>query len=708
MSKSVSPQGPSNPAPDEAAEGFDWNEEPAHVWSIEEAEDLTVTTNAFTPLEDGMAELTLVASASEVMTVFNVADAIAKQTRSDGPKQGEPGWVSIDALHSDALVALITQGAAIVKPPAVHVTVDLPTLLGLQDNPAELAGYGPIPAELARILATDGRWRRMILEPQTGELLDLGHSSYKRSAELSRLRQNPRPYLHLPVLPNARPTMATSTISSPLSRVTRRAAAPIGRTCIPPANTITSSNTKAAGPCTPTRRPAGAAGKAPPATPTTSNPSTTAANPPPMKPLNGLRLLTFRGLTFQTSPRSSQRSAGGCPRRGSGLRGAAAGSSFARSASESPRASPPRRCGTLGTSHRAPAPPRRNLFIRNDFDAAAQVDRLQLGPALALLDEERGPGIAANPLDFLGAGGRPDADGPVQRHEPDRQRNGRTVGPQGREDPRVGTIEKAPSFIGRKSKPHPVSLSRLVHRDERAQPVFERHRPARRIAVRPVPAGRIQPGHEEPVDLFQGRDRTGVRLVLDVGRNVAEQPTGHRSRDAALAIDLGTDDGKLIDAAGQPAGQPCGVTGAASRAVRSRASASSQRRPSAGELRSIDRVRHALIVPGSRRSPVVGRVGCPDRLRQLRVFGRDAAMLASIRTGRASASEIAAANSVMTAESRSSSAGSKSTSTSMTGRGAGPAGRVTALHIAVTSGLRSATTRLLPTTWSNSDSGALV
>jgi len=138
------------------------------------------------PLEDGMAELRLIASASEVMTIFNVADAIAKQTKADGPKQGEPGWLSIDALRSDALVALITQGTAIVKPPAVHVTVDLPTLLGLQHNPAELAGYGPIPAELARILTADGRWRRMILEPQTGDLLDLGHTSYKPSAELSR------------------------------------------------------------------------------------------------------------------------------------------------------------------------------------------------------------------------------------------------------------------------------------------------------------------------------------------------------------------------------------------------------------------------------------------------------------------------------------------------------------------------------------------
>ncbi len=133
-----------------------------------------------------MAELRLVASAADVMTIFNVADEIAQHTRGDGPKPGEPGWETLDALRADALIALITKGAAKVRPPAVNVTVDLPTLLGLQDNPAELAGYGPIPANLARLLAADGKWRRMILDPRTGDLLDLGHTAYQPTAGLAR------------------------------------------------------------------------------------------------------------------------------------------------------------------------------------------------------------------------------------------------------------------------------------------------------------------------------------------------------------------------------------------------------------------------------------------------------------------------------------------------------------------------------------------
>jgi hypothetical protein len=138
------------------------------------------------PLEDGMAQLSLKASATEVMAIFNAADAIARQLKADGPARGTTGWQPIDALRADALVHLITGCGAPNQPVTVNVTIDLPTLLGLQDNPAELAGYGPLPAPLARRLAADGRWRRMILEPQTGALLDLGHSSYQPSDELAR------------------------------------------------------------------------------------------------------------------------------------------------------------------------------------------------------------------------------------------------------------------------------------------------------------------------------------------------------------------------------------------------------------------------------------------------------------------------------------------------------------------------------------------
>jgi hypothetical protein len=138
------------------------------------------------PLADGMAELRLIASAAEVMAVYQAADAVAQQLKAAGPKVGTEGWLPVAALRADALVHLAAGCAKPPPPAAVNITIDLPTLLGLQNNPGELAGYGPLPAPLARTLAADGRWRRLICDPQTGALIDLGHTSYKPSAELTR------------------------------------------------------------------------------------------------------------------------------------------------------------------------------------------------------------------------------------------------------------------------------------------------------------------------------------------------------------------------------------------------------------------------------------------------------------------------------------------------------------------------------------------
>jgi Domain of unknown function (DUF222) len=67
----------------------------------------------------------------------------------------------------------------------VLVTVALPTLLGLDQQPAELAGYGPIPADLARELAAQGTWRRLLTDPASGALLDYGTTRYKPPPQLA-------------------------------------------------------------------------------------------------------------------------------------------------------------------------------------------------------------------------------------------------------------------------------------------------------------------------------------------------------------------------------------------------------------------------------------------------------------------------------------------------------------------------------------------
>ncbi|CAB4911877.1 unannotated protein [freshwater metagenome] len=67
---------------------------------------------------------------------------------------------------------------------SVGLLIDLPTILALRDNPAELPGYGPLDPELARALAADNEWRRFLHDPITGQILDLGHTKYEPNKRL--------------------------------------------------------------------------------------------------------------------------------------------------------------------------------------------------------------------------------------------------------------------------------------------------------------------------------------------------------------------------------------------------------------------------------------------------------------------------------------------------------------------------------------------
>ena len=95
--------------------------------------------------------------------------------------------LSADNKRADALTAILSQALAsnvdLVRPHrrpvTVNVTIDLPTLLGLAENPGQLSGYGAIPASVARELASDATWKRFITDPQTGNLLDYGREKYE-------------------------------------------------------------------------------------------------------------------------------------------------------------------------------------------------------------------------------------------------------------------------------------------------------------------------------------------------------------------------------------------------------------------------------------------------------------------------------------------------------------------------------------------------
>src|SRR5699024_10012878 len=57
-----------------------------------------------------------------------------------------------------------------------------PVLCGERREPGqvpELAGYGPISPATARALAAGGIWRRIVTDPLTGSVLDVGHTRYR-------------------------------------------------------------------------------------------------------------------------------------------------------------------------------------------------------------------------------------------------------------------------------------------------------------------------------------------------------------------------------------------------------------------------------------------------------------------------------------------------------------------------------------------------
>jgi hypothetical protein len=58
----------------------------------------------------------------------------------------------------------------------VDLRVDLTTLAGLDDNPADIPGWGPVIADVARQVAReqDAEWRTTVTDPETGQIVHIG------------------------------------------------------------------------------------------------------------------------------------------------------------------------------------------------------------------------------------------------------------------------------------------------------------------------------------------------------------------------------------------------------------------------------------------------------------------------------------------------------------------------------------------------------
>ena len=142
------------------------------------------------PEADGMATVIAILPAEDAQTVMKSIEAfILKRNSEDAP---EWSILSADMKRADALTYIASQALSSLadevqphrRPITISVDIDLATLMGLAENPGQLAGYGAIPASVARRLAADGNWQRFVSDPTTGNLLDFGREKYTPPQEL--------------------------------------------------------------------------------------------------------------------------------------------------------------------------------------------------------------------------------------------------------------------------------------------------------------------------------------------------------------------------------------------------------------------------------------------------------------------------------------------------------------------------------------------
>ncbi|MGH4019142.1 MAG: DUF222 domain-containing protein, partial [Pseudonocardiaceae bacterium] len=130
------------------------------------------------PAEDGPTEVsphTQAGGSSESAepstndTTRNSGDSGEAAARDDGDSAGDGNLVpftSAGTARARGLAPLSRRGRRDSRVQVqVRVTVPFSMLLGLDEQPAELAGYGPLPAHVARQLAADGVWRRILTDP---------------------------------------------------------------------------------------------------------------------------------------------------------------------------------------------------------------------------------------------------------------------------------------------------------------------------------------------------------------------------------------------------------------------------------------------------------------------------------------------------------------------------------------------------------------
>ncbi|MCJ1671906.1 MULTISPECIES: HNH endonuclease signature motif containing protein [unclassified Rathayibacter] len=140
-----------------------------------------------TPDVDGMATLCVHAPAPAVTGAYDRLRRIARTLRDDGDPR------TLQQLSADAAVDLLCDGDIAGTTPGsenrpdptfvpgiraeVRLTLAASTAVGLDDAPADLDGYGPVPAEIAReLIRTAPSFTRVLTDPETGAVVSVGRT----------------------------------------------------------------------------------------------------------------------------------------------------------------------------------------------------------------------------------------------------------------------------------------------------------------------------------------------------------------------------------------------------------------------------------------------------------------------------------------------------------------------------------------------------
>jgi hypothetical protein len=152
------------------------------------------------PTVDGTANvLGMDLSPDDAAAATRRINRLARRARTEGDDR------TADQLKADVFIDLLLgrsvrtketgNGASSSGAADLEIRVDLTTLIGLDDTGAELAGYGPIIAEIARDLARrdGGRWTYTVVDPVTGSPTASGPIRRRPNAEQRRSVRSRRP-----------------------------------------------------------------------------------------------------------------------------------------------------------------------------------------------------------------------------------------------------------------------------------------------------------------------------------------------------------------------------------------------------------------------------------------------------------------------------------------------------------------------------------